>query len=255
MDKSKDILFKALSIFIGISAIAVVYVIFLGPLGSYTSSLTAARTMSVSVSDKVTAIPDIAQFTFSVVTEGQSIPQITNDNNSKVNQAIAMLKGKGVDGKDIETSEFNLYPVYTQPTRISTGDFIPTIAKYSLTQTVSVKIRDFSKISDILGSLPGIGINKIGNISFSIDDPEVYLAQARQKAFQKAHDKAVAMAQQNGVAVGRVVSISDYPQYSYPTYKSTALGMGGVAAPSVAPDIQPGSQDISVNVTVVYEIK
>ena len=255
MESSKDILFKALSGFIAITAVVLIYVVFFGPLGIYTGSLVASRTMSVSVSDKVTATPDIAQFSFSVVSEGPDISQITNQNNSKINQAVAMLKNNGIEDKDIETTQYNLYPVYTQVSRGTTGDFVPKIAKYSLTQTVSVKIRDFSKISSVLGALPGLGINQIGSISFSIDDQEVYLSQAREKAFKKAYDKAVAMAQQNGVSIGRIISISDYPQYAYPIYKSTALGMGGVAAPSVAPDIQPGSQDVSVNVTVVYEIK
>ncbi len=255
MEKSKDFLYKVLACFVGVLAIVVIYVVFFGPLGNYTGSLMSARTMSVSTSDKVTATPDIAQFSFSVVTEGKNISQITNDNNAKINQAIGMLKEKGVSDQDIKTTEYNLYPVYTQPTKTSTGDFIPVIAKYSLTQTVSVKIRDFTKISDILGSLPGMGINKIGSISFSIDDPETYLTQAREKAFKKAHDKAVAMAQQNGVSIGKVIGISDYSQSAYPVYRDMAVGMGGAATPSAAPQIQPGSQDVSVNVTVVYEIK
>lgn len=255
MDQSKDILFKVLAGFVGVLIIVVVYVAFFGPLGDYTGSLMIARTMSISVSDKVVATPDIANLSFSVIAEGKSITQITNDNNSKVNQAIAMLKSKGVEDKDIQTTEYNLYPVYTQPTRSSMGDFVPAIAKYSLTQTVGVKIRDFSKISSILEALPGIGINRIGSISFGIDDSEVYLTQAREKAFKKAHDKAVMMAQQNGVKIGKVVSISEYPQNIY-SYKEVAYGMGGgMGAPAVAPQIQPGSQDVSVNVTVVYEVK
>lgn len=255
--QSKDMLFRTLAGFIVILAILLIYSIFWGPIRDYTSSLTAARTMAVSVSDKVTAVPDIAQVSFSVITEGPSIAKITDDNNAKVNKAIDMVKSNGVADSDIETTEYNLTPVYTQPvgTLGSSGTFTPTIAKYSLTQTIQIKIRDFTKISLVLDALPGLGINRIGNISFTIDDPETYYAQAREKAFKKAETKAESMASQNGVSLGKIVSISDYPQNAYPIYRESAMGVGGAAIPSVAPQIQPGSQDVSVNVTVVYEIR
>lgn len=251
---SKDVLFKFLSVFVGVLAIVIIYVVFFGPLNSYTGSLYYARTVSVSASDKVTAIPDIANLSFSVVTEGADISAITNDNNSKINNAIAMAKGNGVNDKDIQTTDYNLVPVYTQA-GVYSLNFVPTIAKYQLTQTVALKVRDFSKISNILNSLISLKINNIGGISFTIDEPEKYLADARAKAFQKAHDKALVMAQQNGLSLGKIVSVSDYSSGYAASYK-TASGMGGAPmAESVAPVIQPGSQDITANVNITYEIR
>jgi hypothetical protein len=253
--QAKDILFKALSGLVGVLTIVVIYVAFFGPLGSYTHSLYYARTVNVSASDKVTIKPDIANISFSVVTEGKNISSITDDNNSKVNSAIAMLKQNGVEEKDIKTIEYSLSPVYTQPGQYSI-DFVASIAKYTLTQTVSVKIRDFSKISAILDSLTSLGINRIGNIAFGIDEPEKYLSQAREGAFKKAQEKAAAIAQQNGLKVGKVVSVSEYGPVSY-GYE----GIGGMGGASMAPksmvsaDIQPGSQEVTANVSVTYEIR
>jgi len=255
MEGSKNILFKTISVFIVVVSIVLVYLTFLGPLERYVNSLVVSRTISVSASDKVTAVPDVANLTFSVITEGIDISQITNENNSKINQAIEMLKSNGVDSKDIETTAYSLLPVYTQPQKEGGSSFVPQIAKYSLTQSVLVKIRDFSKISSIMSALPRLGINKIGNISFDIDDREIYLSQAREKAFYKAYQKALAMAKQNGVKIGKVISISEYPQYNYPVYKEIMSSSVGGVGEEVAPNIQPGSQDVSVNVTVVYEIK
>lgn len=253
--QSKDVLFKSLSGFVGVLIIVIVYVVFFGPLSSYTSSLYYARTVSVSASDKVTAIPDIANLSFSVVTEGTDISAITNDNNSKINNAIAMAKTNGVAEADIQTTGYNLTPVYTQA-GVYSINFVPAIAKYQLTQTVALKIRDFSKISSILNSLISLKINTVGGISFTIDDPEKYLSDARAKAFQKAHDKALAMAQQNGLGLGKIITVSDYSP-SYDNSYKTASGMGGIApmAASIAPVIQPGSQDITANVNITYEIR
>jgi uncharacterized protein YggE len=254
-NKSKDILFKSLAGFIGVLTILIIYSMFFGPIQSFQKSLYFARTLNVSASDKATVTPDIATLSFSVVTEGINIGNITDQNNTKINNAIAMIKEKGVDVKDIQTTEYSLTPVYTQPT-IYDASFVPTIAKYSLTQSVSVKIRDFKNISPILDALTPMGINRIGNVSFGVDDPEKYLTDARARAFQKALDKATAIAKQNGVSIGKVINVSEYAPANYEKYAS---GMGGVslsAAPSfAAPDIQPGSQELNVNVNVTYEIK
>ncbi|MFA6495181.1 MAG: SIMPL domain-containing protein [Candidatus Paceibacterota bacterium] len=254
MEKSKSYLFYSLS------ALAVVTIILgvvaLSPLERFGASLTPARTLSVSASGKASVVPDIASFSFSVVTEGKDVGIITNDNNTKVNGAIDAVVAMGVDKKDITTADYSLQPVYTQSqVGVYGGTFVPSIAKYSLTQTVSVKIRDFSKISPIMSALPGMGINRIGSLSFTIDDSDIYLATARADAYAKALVKAKTIASENGFALGGVVNISEYQNQPYPMYSGTAIGMGGVADKAVAPTIEPGSKEVTINVNVVYEIK
>lgn len=256
MESTKNSLFGALSLLTLVIVVAVIYGVFFGPLSSYINSLPSVRTITVSDSDKVTAKPDIATVSFSVVTENVNAVNAINDNNSKMNQAIDALKNQGISENDIKTSQYNLEPVYTYPTRDYSGTFIPTIAKYRLTQTVSVKIRDFSKISSVMDQLPKLGVNQIGNISFSIDDSDVYLAQAREGAIKKAEAKAQSIASQSGISLGRIISVSDYQSNNYPYYKTAdTLGMGAAPVAASAPSIQPGSQDVSVNVSIVYEIK
>ncbi|HPW34473.1 MAG TPA: SIMPL domain-containing protein [Candidatus Paceibacterota bacterium] len=255
---SKETLFKVLSGFVGVLTILLIYAVFFGPISDYSKSLYSARTINVSATDKVTATPDIAQLSFSVVTEGQDITVITDENNKKINNAINMLKEKGIKAEDIKTTEYTLSPVYTVPGKEYFGDFVSKIGKYSLTQSVSVKIRDFKLISSILETLPGMGTNRISNISFGIDDPEKYLSEARLKAFEKARAKALTMAQQNGISLGKIMSVSDYTNSNYSLKESSSrdYGMGGsISAPIAAPSIEPGSQEVSVNVNITYEIR
>ncbi|MCX7616050.1 MAG: SIMPL domain-containing protein [Patescibacteria group bacterium] len=252
---SKEFLFGTLSFLVLATAVLLIYSVFWGPIANYSSSLLPARTLSVSASDKVTVKPDVAFLSFSVVKEGSKIEKIIEEGNQTVNQAIEFLKSSGIEEKDIKTTEYNLSPVYSSPSKWG-EEFIPRIVKYSFTQTVSVKVRDFKKISSILEKLPQLGINRIGDLSFGIDEPEVFLSQAREKAFQKAKEKAEKIASQNGLKLGRIISLSDYSGNYYPV----PMGRGGAdklesAALSVAPSIEPGSQEVSVNVSVIYEIK
>ena len=226
--------------------------------GEFTTPYTS-RTITVSADGKATVSPDIARISFSVETEGKDPSVIQAENTKKMNSAIEFIKASGVDEKDIKTSNYNLYPRYNYYQPKSSGVIeSPTIAGYTVTQTVSVKVRDLDNVGEILAGLPGKGINRIEQVSFDVDDPDVYLDTAREEAFNKARTKAEAMARMNGAHIRRVITFSEggggYPMPLY--YKTEAAfdgGRGGAGA--VAPTIEPGSQDVTVNVTVTYEIK
>lgn len=223
----------------------VVYVV-----GRYTASLPVARTISISAEGKTIAASDVAKLSFAVVSEGKDPEVIQADNARKMNAAIEFVKAQGIDAKDIKTSDYNLSPRYEYDEKKRTT----FISGYTFTQTVTVQLRDFEKISPILGTLPGIGINQIQGVNFEIEDQEKYLAMAREEAFSRASAKAAAMAKQNGVRLGRVVTFSEGSQGPiYPRYFEAAAMKADVGAP--APMIEPGSEEVRVNVTVTYELK
>ena len=131
----------------------------------------------------------------------------------------------------------------------------PEIVGYTVQQTVSVKVRDFSKVGSLLSEVVQSGANSVSQLSFTLDDPTEVQNQARAEAIQKAKDKAKSIAKAGRFDLGRLLSIEEGEGY-YPVYK---YGLGGAesmamdAAP--APTIQPGSQDIQVTVTLRYEIE
>ncbi len=253
--REKKALFSALAGFVVVVTILFIYTVFWGALSG--SREYPTHNISVSAVGKSVAKPDVAKFSFSVIAEGKDTKVISDEANTKITKAIDLLKSKGIDAKDIQTTEYNLSPVYSQPVgMVYSGTYVPTIAKYSLTQTVQVKIRNFDLISEIMGSLAPLGINRVSSLSFSIDDPETYRAVARAEAIEKAQKKAEAMAQALGVSLGNVVNVSEYSQE--PSNYGIMEGKGGVmSAPlmPVAPTIEAGSQDVTVNVNITYELK
>lgn len=233
-------------------------VIVLGVLGAsslyrYNGSLFPARTIYVSAEGKTTVSPDIAKFSFSVVSEGTDPEKLAEGNNSKINKAIDYLKAQNVTSEDIKTAGYDLSPRYEYD-ETKRRSFI---SGYTLTQTIFVKIRDFAKIGKILGGLPNLGVNQISGLTFEVEDQDHYLNDARKEAFEKAYAKAKIMAKQNGVRIKRVVTFSEN-QGGYPMsrFSSAEYGKGGDAMmPTVAPNIEPGTQEVTVNVTVTYEIR
>lgn len=225
------------------------------------------RSFSVVGEAKVVAVPDVAVFTFSVITEGgKDIAELQKQNTEKMNQAIAFVKEKGIDAKDIKTQSYNIEPRYTSydcySNSIAGGRVCPpaTITGYTIRQIAEVKIRDFSKIGDVMAGVVEKGANSVSNFQFTIDEPAKYQNQAKEEAIAKAKEKAEMVADAAGFSVGRLLGIDDsyYPVTYTNSYKS-AYGTGAAMDQAVrlesAPSIEAGSQEITSTVTLRYEIK
>ena len=220
------------------------------------------RSFSASGEGKAVAIPDVAQFTFSVLTQGgKDLGVLQKENTVKVNRAIGVVKAAGVDDKDIKTEQYSVEPRY-QYFNCSPGLFDsgkpcppPEIVGYKVQQTVMVKVRNFEKLGSLLGEVVQGGANTVSQLSFTLDDPTSAQNQARSEAIARAKEKAKSIARAGGFSLGRLLSI-DEGGNPVPFYKSLgAESFGGIApAAAPAPAIEAGSQEIRVTVTLRYEI-
>jgi uncharacterized protein YggE len=240
------------------------------------------RSFSVTGEGKAIAIPDVAEFTFTVVTQGGTdVASVQSKNTTAANQAIAFVKSEGVADKDIQTQYYNVSPnyetyncnvvvpqAYAETSGAAGGavlaPVIPvvrpcppsSIVGYTVTQSVDVKIRDFTKIGDIMGGVVANGANQVGQLSFTLDDPTTVQNQAEADAIAKAKTEAQAIAQAGGFSLGRLLNVqtggAPYPVM----YAAAAPAMASVNAKAApAPAIQVGSQEVDMTVTLQYEIQ
>ncbi len=204
--------------------------------------------ITVSGEGKVFVKPDVALVLFGVKTESQKSVDAVNQNNEKMNAVIKAIKDLGVDEKDIKTSAYNLYPVY---------DYIETgrvFKGYSLDQQISVKIRDFNKISDILDKATSGGINTIGDLQFTVDDLEKAKSEAREKAIKQAKEKALVLINQAGLRIVKLINVSEgYGPLPQPYMMGG--GINTLEKASIAPDIQPGQSEINTTITLTYRVR
>jgi uncharacterized protein YggE len=247
----------------------------LGAISSWGKSLTPARELTVSAEGKTTAAPDLAEVSFSVVSQGKDPDSLNTDNNQEMSTVLDFVKSLGIASSDIATVNYDLSPNYETTTvtapiaPVSMGaSLVPvpmepvrttsssTISGYTLTQTVEVKIHDFTNIAKLLGGLPPLGVNNIGGVTFTFNDPDEFVAIARGDAMAKAKEKAAQMAGEAGVALGNVVNVQEYGNVPIVPMNYAAAPMAaGVSSAAVAPTIEPGTQDITDQVTIVYELK
>ena len=240
--------------------LAVALVLGLKVLVFRTPLINPEMTVVIGAEGKATVTPDIATLHFSVISEGKDPVALQRENTVKMNTAIDFIKGLGIDKKDIKTAGYNLYPKYEYTRSADAMYPYPgkqIISGYTLTQTVEVKVRDLEKVASVLAGLPEKGINQIDGPNFSVEDPDKYLNEARREAFVKARAKAEAMTRANGMRITRVVTFSEN-QGGYPIMyaRAEAIGKGGsFDLPVAPPSIEPGSQEVNVEVSVTYAIR
>jgi uncharacterized protein YggE len=219
---------------------------------------TSFRSFMVSGEAKTSTAPDVAEFTFSVLTEGgKDLAALQTQNTNSMNSALAYVKQNGVDEKDVKTSQYNVSPRYEYSSCTGGGTCPPPqIAGYTVSQSATVKARDFSKVGDLLAGVVKNGANSVSELRFTLDDPTESAARAREEAMGKAREKAEAIAKSGKFRLGRLLSIDESGGVSTPMpYYFGRGGVDNMALEKAAPSIAPGSEETTVTVTLRYEIK
>ena len=164
------------------------------------------------------------------------------------------MRRENIATSDIATTGYDLEPAYNYDNTTQRN----YITGYTLTQTVTVKIHDLTNVATVLGGLAPLGVNQIGGVTFTFNDPDEFLAVARADAMNKAEAKAMQMASEAGTSLGEVVNVSEnsiVPQ-PYPVYNMAApMAAMGASSAASTPNIQPGSQDVTDNVTITYALR
>lgn len=206
---------------------------------------------------KIITVPDIAKFTFEITNEGGMDIAITQDKNTeRADRIIQFIKSQDVDSRDIKTAQYSVaprYQYYSCPTNGGTCQS-PLIIGYTVRQALHVKIRAIKKAGEILAGVVGKGADWISELSFSIDDPSEFQNKIRGEAIANAKKKAISFAEAGGFRLGRLLSVSENSYFPYNDTMKYGQGGGG-GGESSPPQVEPGSQEISVQVTVQYEMK
>ena len=205
------------------------------------------RTITVTGTGLVTLTPDIAYISIGVHTQDTSAKSAVATNNTQAQAVIASIKTFGVAGKDIQTTNFSVYP---QQQFDNNGKLTGTL--YVVDNTVYVTIRDLTKLGALLAATVSSGANNVNSITFDVADKTAALSQARLAAVAEASKQAAELTKATGVSLGDVQTISysdSTPPVAVPMARAAALD-----AVSNVP-VQAGSMQISTTVTIVYGLK
>lgn len=235
------------------------------------SGIQAANTISVSGHGEYLAVPDIATFSYSVVSDKPTVAAAQSDATAKANAITAYVKEQGIDEKDIQTTDYSIAPQYeyqnavcpsvapTTPGVASAPVYCPpgkqVLKGYEVRQTTTIKVRDTQKAGDLLTGVGSKGATEVSGLSFTFDDPSAPQAQARDKAIADAKQKAQVLAKELGVSLVRVTSFSENSSTPRPYPVAYGMASGAADVKAVAPTISTGQNKVEDDVTVTYEIR
>lgn len=204
--------------------------------------------ITVSGDARISAAPDLAEIDGGVTTEAKTAREATQANNTAMGAVVAALKNAGLAEKDIQTSRLSLQP--QSSANRGAGDGPVRIVGYRATNTVTVRIRDISRVATVIDTLTGAGANTISGVSFMVSQASRLLDEARVQALADARRKAEIYAKAAGVTLGLPLNISEGPTPG----PMPMLRQAKYAADAAAP-IAPGEETLHVGVAVSYEIK
>lgn len=222
--------------------------------------------ITVEGTGEVFATPNIATFSFRVEAKEDDATTAQNKVAETMDGIKTYLGEAGVEEKDIKTTSFDLSPRYEYPdTTCNEWGYCPPrgepkLIGYTVSQSVTVKVRDTERAGEILSSIGDKGALNVSSLSFTIDDEEELLAEAREKAITDAREKAEVLAQNLD---SRIVRMNGYWEenngYPMPYGKGGGdMMMFDSAESAVAPSpavLPMGENSFMVRVNISYEIK
>lgn len=228
-----------------------VYTKLAGPIPFSVTQVTTTKTDTFSVTGegKATVSPDIAIIQAGVQTQAATVKQAQDQLNKNINAVSEAVKKLGISDKDIQTSNYSVHPNYDY----NGGQ--QKIIGYNATSTLTIKVRDIEKANSVLDAATASGANQVGGISFDVDDKTKAENEARAEAVAEAKKKAVDAAKIAGFRLGRIINYQEGFGGGVPPIAYAERGVTMAKDMANPTQVEPGSQDITVTVTLSYDIE
>jgi uncharacterized protein YggE len=202
----------------------------------------------------VDLVPDMAVLALTVTREAKTARAALDANSSAMADVIKAMRAKGIAERDLQTSNFSIQPIYALLPRQSSGERpAPQVAGYTVRNILSVRVRDISKVGEVLDESVSLGVNEGGGIVFTNDDPSTALSQARIEAVQDARKKAKTLAEAAGVRAGRILEISEQSYNPGPMPMMRAEMSMAAAARAVPVATGENTYKVAVHMVVAIE--
>ncbi len=218
------------------------------PVAAQTSQTTDDNlaTIEVSGQGQVQAEPDQAVVRLGVQTEADTAEAALEENNERMTAVISATIEAGIEESDITTEGFRLQPVY----ETSNDGQSRELVGYQANNMVRVMVTDLPMLGALLDTAVTAGSNNIQGIEFQISSREELEAEAREIAISNAEEKAEQLTQLAGAELGPVHTILELGGGG-----PVPLGVTDQVALETSVPIQAGTQTITANVYVVWEIR
>ncbi len=215
---------------------------------------TQEHKISLTSSETVEVVPDMAQMEVTIRTEDASATECQQDNTEKLGQVLEYLKGLGFEDASIRTSGFSLNPRY------SWSNNVQKLVGYEMRTNVSVTDIPMDDVGQILTDIVEHGANEIDSVSYFSSQYDQAYNEALERAIALSRSKGEALAAASGKKLGDVLMITEKSDQQYGRYVNAGLtarneAMKMEAAADAAPmEVMPGAMKVTAEIAVDFAL-
>jgi uncharacterized protein YggE len=208
--------------------------------------------VSTTGSAQIRVVPDLADLSFEIEVRNADLAVARKQEAERAAKLLAALRTAGVAEADLQSSQVQIAANYTDNRQET-----EKVKFFRVSQTISCTLHDVKKVPDITAEAVAAGATGVNAASLRTSQLRKYRDEARASAIRAAKEKAIALATELGVKVGKPYTITEGAGYDWRASLSNSNSFQVAAAGDPAGDgmvatFAPGTISISANVSVSF---
>lgn len=220
---------------------------------SYTVNL-STDSLIVRAEGKVLVKPDQVEMTLEAVTSAADAETALRENSRAIDTLTQLLQAEGLQEQDYRTGQFSIQPQWSRPPQPAPANWVTEVVAYRVSNNLLISTRHLEMTGKLLAMVQQAGVNKAGNLKFSLADPESASLKAIAAATARARQRAVILAQAAGVKLGRLLEARVEESGNFPQPRMLMAQAAGVREGVSAVPIVAGEVEVSAAVVLTYAL-
>ena len=202
---------------------------------------------------KYEAAPDTALLQFNISAQADTAKEAYEQASKEAEHTRQILRSTGVEPKSAEIGYYSIQPMYDwkNPKRKLVG--------YRVTTSVSLKLKDFSKIGPITQQLADADVSQSQSVSYTLENIDEAKGKAVEDAFRHARASLETVARASGRTLGEL-SYASVDTFENPL---PVRPMAMAAAPRATmqmnqpptAEFSPQTMTITAHVNALFQLK
>ena len=210
------------------------------------------NTIYVGADGKFETAPDTALIQFNITAQADTAKEAYDLASKQAEATREVLRSNAIDPKSAEIGFFSLNPQYNWK------DVKRRIIGYQVTTSVSLKLKDFSKIGPITQQLADASVGESQSLSYILDSTEEAKSKAVADAYRRARASAQSLANASGRALGELsyASVDTFENIRVMAPLPRVRAMAAMAqAPAPTEEFSPQNVTVTAHVNAMFTLK
>ena len=201
------------------------------------------RVIAVTGSGEISVEPDIAEIQLGIFEFDKDLLAAKREADNRISTIVTLATKLGVAPRDITTTQLSVRPMYDKDGK--TIEFLG----YEITRSLSVTLRQISKLNELLEQSITAGANRIESIDLRTSKEKDLKDQVRMLAITNAKEVAGQIATGFDAKLGKVMSVSVNSGFGDMRFNMLSAPVFSEAT------YQPGVIAVSAEIDVVFALQ